>query len=109
MKVHTLTPNRCLSDLLLVTHPRPRPQGFLFGCNIRAISSFLVCTTLCGKKKQWCGSAGPLMACHFSITYVLPMSTRGMSHGGLAIYIKKYLKAKEELWKFKYFTMQNKI
>jgi len=32
--------------------------------------------------------------------------TRGMSHCGLAIYIKKYLKAKEELWKFKYFTMQ---
>jgi hypothetical protein len=28
-------------------------------------------------------------------------------HGGLAIYIKKYVKAKEEeLWKFKYFTMQ---
>jgi hypothetical protein len=24
----------------------------------------------------------------------------------LAIYLKKYLKAKEELWKFKYFTMQ---
>jgi hypothetical protein len=24
---------------------------------------------------------------------------------GLAIYIKKYLKAKEELWKLKYFTM----
>jgi hypothetical protein len=24
----------------------------------------------------------------------------------LAIYIKTYLKAKEELWKFKYFTMQ---
>jgi len=30
-----------------------------------------------------------------------------VSHWGLAIYIKKYLKkAKEELWKFKYFTMQ---
>ncbi len=29
-----------------------------------------------------------------------------MSHCGLAIYIKKYLKAKEELWQFKYFTMQ---
>jgi hypothetical protein len=28
-------------------------------------------------------------------------------HCGLAIYIRKYLKAKEELWKFKYFTMQN--
>jgi hypothetical protein len=30
-----------------------------------------------------------------------------VSHCGLAIYIKKYLKAKEELLKFKYFTMQN--
>jgi hypothetical protein len=29
---------------------------------------------------------------------------------GLAIYIKKYIKkAKEELWKLKYFTMQNII
>jgi len=27
-------------------------------------------------------------------------------HCGLAIYIKKYLKEKEELWKLKYFTMQ---
>jgi hypothetical protein len=32
--------------------------------------------------------------------------TRGVSHCGHAIYIKKYLKEKEELWKFKYFTMQ---
>jgi hypothetical protein len=29
-----------------------------------------------------------------------------VSHCGLAIDIKKYLKAKEELWKLKYFTMQ---
>jgi hypothetical protein len=30
-----------------------------------------------------------------------------MLHCGLvAIYIKTYLKAKEELWKLKYFTMQ---
>jgi hypothetical protein len=29
-----------------------------------------------------------------------------VSHDGLAIYIEKYLKAKEELWKLKYFTMQ---
>jgi hypothetical protein len=30
-----------------------------------------------------------------------------VSHCGVPIYIKKYLKAKEEeLWKFKYFTMQ---
>jgi hypothetical protein len=32
--------------------------------------------------------------------------TRGVSHYGLAIYIKTYLEAKEELWKLKYFTMQ---
>jgi hypothetical protein len=31
--------------------------------------------------------------------------TRGASQCGLAIHIKKYLKAKEELWKLKYFTM----
>jgi len=29
-----------------------------------------------------------------------------VTHCGLAIYIKKYLKAKEKLWKFKYFSMQ---
>jgi hypothetical protein len=29
-----------------------------------------------------------------------------VSHGGLAMYIKKSIKAKEELWKLKYFTMQ---
>ncbi len=29
----------------------------------------------------------------------------GVSHSGLAIYIKKDLKAKEELWKLKYFIM----
>jgi hypothetical protein len=37
----------------------------------------------------------------------LPMITRGVSNCSLAIYIKKgYLKANEELWKLKYFTMQ---
>jgi hypothetical protein len=34
-------------------------------------------------------------------------TTRGVSHYGLAILLlKKYLKAKEELWKLKYFIMQ---
>jgi hypothetical protein len=33
--------------------------------------------------------------------------TRGVSHCALTIYIfQKYINAKEELWKFKYFTMQ---
>jgi hypothetical protein len=34
------------------------------------------------------------------------IETRGVSHCGLAIYIKKYFKAKEKWCKFKYFTMQ---
>jgi hypothetical protein len=35
------------------------------------------------------------------------LQTRVVSHCGLAIYIKKYVKAKEEeLWKLKYFTIQ---
>jgi hypothetical protein len=33
------------------------------------------------------------------------MKTRSVSHCGLTIYIKKYLKGKEKLWKFKCFTM----
>jgi hypothetical protein len=48
------------------------------------------------------------------ILYFPPLSKKkgldykqmGMSHYGLAIYIKKYLNAKEQLWKLKYFTMQ---
>jgi hypothetical protein len=38
----------------------------------------------------------------------LSLTTRGVSHCGLAIYMKNYLKAKEEeLWKLKYyFTMK---
>jgi hypothetical protein len=35
--------------------------------------------------------------------------TRVVSHcGGVAIYILKYLKTKEELWNLKYFTMQKR-
>jgi hypothetical protein len=34
------------------------------------------------------------------------MQTRGVSHCGLAIHLKDYLKAKKELRKLKYFTMQ---
>jgi hypothetical protein len=33
------------------------------------------------------------------------MNVRGVSHYGLAIYTKQHLKAKEELWKLKYFTI----
>jgi len=35
-----------------------------------------------------------------------PIVKRVVSHHGLAICIKMCLKAKEDLWKFKYFTMQ---
>jgi hypothetical protein len=37
----------------------------------------------------------------------MPHETRAESHYGLAIYNKKkYLKANEDLWKLKYFSMQ---
>ncbi len=40
-------------------------------------------------------------------THTYTYTTRGsVTHYGLAIYIKKYRNTKEELWKFKYFTMQ---
>jgi hypothetical protein len=35
-----------------------------------------------------------------------PSTTRGVSHCGLATYIKEDLKAKEEFQKLKYFTKQ---
>ncbi len=43
--------------------------------------------------------------------YVSPTQelTRVVSHYGLAICIKKYFKAKEELWKLKYFIHHAKI
>jgi len=41
-----------------------------------------------------------------SSTFPLQTQTRGVSHCSLGIYIKKYLKAKEELWKLKYLTMK---
>ncbi len=46
--------------------------------------------------------------CNHPIVIVIVLSiTRGVSHCGLAIYIKKYFKVKEEeLWKLKYFTVQ---
>jgi hypothetical protein len=42
-------------------------------------------------------------------TFIFPFIKKnqvGVSHYGLAINIKIYLKAKEELWKLKYFIMQ---
>jgi hypothetical protein len=51
----------------------------------------------------------PIQAEHFFLGF---NSLSGTSKGcvtlyyGLAIYIKKYLTAKEELWKLKYFIMQ---
>jgi hypothetical protein len=36
----------------------------------------------------------------------MPKQQGSVSHSGLAIYIKKYLKAKEELQKLEYFAMQ---
>jgi hypothetical protein len=43
---------------------------------------------------------------HLFPVFHINVKTRGASHCGLAIYILKYLKAKEELGKLKYFIMQ---
>jgi hypothetical protein len=43
------------------------------------------------------------LASKFTKAPINQRKTRGVSHCGLAIYIKKYLKAKEELWKLKIF------
>jgi hypothetical protein len=48
----------------------------------------------------------PSTAGDYTDVCMLHYITRGVSHYCLAIHIKKYLKAKGELWKFKYFTMQ---
>jgi hypothetical protein len=50
----------------------------------------------------------PVISFHFwtvtKMSSTVSNWARGVSHCGLAIYILKYLKAKEELWKLKYFT-----
>ncbi len=43
--------------------------------------------------------------CALGARFKLIIITRGVSHYGLAICLKKYLKAKEELWKLKYFRL----
>jgi hypothetical protein len=61
----------------------------------------------CQPKKKNSGENG--RGVQRRINYLIPQftfRTSGVSHCGIAIYIKKYLKAKEELWKFKYFSMQ---
>jgi hypothetical protein len=62
-------------------------------------------------RSQQSGDGDPLQVSRYFIAGIISILltdiiTMGVSHRGLAIYIKKYLKAKEELQKLKYFTMQ---
>jgi len=51
-------------------------------------------------------SASSCLCTKFSFhSCLIGRTTSGVSQCGLAIYIKKDRKAKEELWKLKYFTM----
>jgi hypothetical protein len=69
----------------------------LFGQDFGILQcSFLFCTAF----HTFCIGEG---------TAVSAFITRGVSHWGLAIYIKMYLKAKENLWKLKYFIIQKYI
>jgi hypothetical protein len=66
---------------------------------------------ICVNELRHPGIGETIFCCNDSLLACLLQSNTkgkqgGVSHCGLAIYIKKYLKAKEELWKLKYFTMQ---
>jgi len=62
----------------------------------------LPCLKFCLKNSK-SGAGGPMV---WEGHHIQTNKTGCVSHCGLAINIKKYLKAKEELWKLKYFTMQ---
>ncbi len=75
----------------------------IFLLKFLSFGSFLFETIfVCSIVSPW-RKAKPIILNSSSQLFIL---TRGVSHCGLAFYIKKYLKAKEELWKFKDFTMQ---
>jgi len=54
------------------------------------------------RKLELVGASKPMVNLKFHLD-----QTRGVSHCGLAISIKKYLKAKEELWKLKYYLFHH--
>ncbi len=54
-----------------------------------------------------CEEGSPLLSKY--VTTANANKQGGVSLCDLAIYIKKYVKAKEELWKLKYFTLQKYI
>jgi len=81
----------CMHILFLFLDP-PNPSLFCLGYYPLRKHAITIHTYLMEEKKQ--------------VTKQNQLWTRGVSHRGLAIYIKSIFKAKEELWKFKYFTMQ---
>jgi hypothetical protein len=54
----------------------------------------------------WTALKGLLLNKSAQMNPCVSRPTRDVSHCGLVIHIKKHLKAKEEWWKLKYFTMQ---
>jgi hypothetical protein len=80
------------------------------GPHVALVHTYYMCQTNGFEKKDkdhW--SLPQLKTNLWVITSWWPSVTIGVSHYGFAIYFLKYLKAKEELWKLKYFTMQNYI
>jgi hypothetical protein len=55
---------------------------------------------------QFFNVEGELLVFQNNIRNYYDRKERGVSHCGIAIYIKKYLKPNEGLWKLKDFTMQ---
>jgi hypothetical protein len=58
------------------------------------------------KKSYFSGQKKGESSPEINLIIVIVITTRGVSHCGLANYIKKYLNGKEELWKLIYFTMK---
>jgi hypothetical protein len=81
--------------------------GKLFGLTI--CECVCVCVCVCERaarcwtevRSQLCSLLGL-----FSLHLIPPTLTRAVSHYGLTIYMKKYLNAKKELRKLKYFMLQ---
>jgi hypothetical protein len=58
------------------------------------------------KKRKKVNECATCTTCMVPRRLLKKKTTRGVSQCDLATYVKTYLKAKEELWKLKYFTMQ---
>lgn len=89
------------------THMKTFMCNFVRSLSVKSYPKWQQTLCIC---YHWVGSllGNMLISCNSTLqtAHNIGIKTRGVSHCCLGIYIKKYLKAKEELWKLQYFTMQ---